>query len=121
MVDVFAGSYNGFVLTENHYVFAWGLNKNGQLGLGDEEDRDRPTEVPALRSLKIVAIAGGDFHTLVLTASGELYGYARRAIANEGATVPNYHFLLVGRAIQPLWQHGQGTRRRARFVRFGEG
>ena len=85
VVDVFAGSYNGFALTENHYVFAWGLNKNGQLGLDDEEDRDRPTEVPALRGLKVVAIAGGDFHTLVLTATGELYGYARAAAANAAS------------------------------------
>ena len=75
VVDVYCGSYSGFAVTASRRVFAWGLNKNGQLGLGHTDDVPTPKAVPALAAHGVVAIAGGDFHTLALTASGDVLAY----------------------------------------------
>ncbi len=56
-------------------LYAWGQNSNGQLGLGDEDHRDVPTEVAALSDETIVAVSSGTSHTLVLTADGDVYGF----------------------------------------------
>jgi hypothetical protein len=71
-VDVHAGSYTGFARTAGGRVYAWGLNKDGQLGLGHHDAVDHPELVPALTSQRVIAIAGGDFHTLALTADGDV-------------------------------------------------
>jgi alpha-tubulin suppressor-like RCC1 family protein len=44
----YACSRNFFIKTKDR-VYAWGVNSNGQLGLGDNRDRDRPEEVVSLR------------------------------------------------------------------------
>jgi alpha-tubulin suppressor-like RCC1 family protein len=39
VVDLGLGGYHTLVALENGEVYAWGRNDDGQLGLGDEEDR----------------------------------------------------------------------------------
>jgi alpha-tubulin suppressor-like RCC1 family protein len=63
-----------FALTESGEVYAWGINTDGQLGLGDTEDRLMPTKVPDLTKVKAIAV-GGCSHVLVLTESGEVYAW----------------------------------------------
>lgn len=50
--------------------YAWGLNRNGQLGLGHQSDVYVPEQVKSLDNLEIVQITGGEFHTLFLLANG---------------------------------------------------
>jgi alpha-tubulin suppressor-like RCC1 family protein len=52
-------------------VYSWGQNQNGQLGLGDVNDRGFPTLVNTLQN--IVQVASGDFHFLALHANGNVY------------------------------------------------
>lgn len=51
----------------------WGRNDRGQLGLGDTERRDEPTEVPVLKAYDIVGAAVGRGHTLFLTSKGQVF------------------------------------------------
>jgi alpha-tubulin suppressor-like RCC1 family protein len=38
------------VVNLNDDIFAFGYNKYGQLGLGDDENRNIPTKIPNLRA-----------------------------------------------------------------------
>ena len=70
---VAAGAMHSLVLTESGEVYAWGDNDDGQLGLGDREERLTPTKVEGLPKVK--AIAAGGVHSLALTESGEVYAW----------------------------------------------
>ena len=83
IVDVYAGSYSGFARTASGAVFAWGLNKNGQLATGDRADVPSPVRIAALSGRNIVDIAGGDFHTLALTSDGDVPGYVHIHIRGQ--------------------------------------
>jgi hypothetical protein len=51
ILSIVCGVY-GFCLaiSEEGHVFGWGYNKNGELGLGDNEYRDSPTPLKAILS-----------------------------------------------------------------------
>lgn len=55
------------IVTEDNRCMVFGRNLKGQLGLGDEERRDIPTEVEALKGESIVGASCGRHHTLFLT------------------------------------------------------
>ena len=46
-VSVAAGSAHSLALKRDGSLWGWGSNYNGQLGLGDAEDRRRPTRIPS--------------------------------------------------------------------------
>ena len=54
-------------------VYVWGRNEKGQLGLGDQLNRNVPTLLEALKDEKIAAAACGRHHTAFLTDKGESY------------------------------------------------
>ncbi|KAH3732662.1 ADPribosylation factor subfamily protein [Pelomyxa schiedti] len=53
------GSAHSLALSETRILFAWGSNDQGQLGVGDQVDRNTPTAVPLLANKNILAIACG--------------------------------------------------------------
>jgi uncharacterized protein (TIGR03118 family) len=69
------GNGASYAITDTGALYAWGQNTNGQLGLGDLTNRLEPTQVDALASETIVAVATGTSHTLALTADGEVYAW----------------------------------------------
>ena len=69
------GNGVSYAITEEGSLFAWGNNANGQLGLGDQEERLVPTKVAALADESIIDVSSGTSHTLVLTEDGEVYGF----------------------------------------------
>jgi alpha-tubulin suppressor-like RCC1 family protein len=68
-------THNGYshALDSDGKVYATGRNSRGQLGLGDKSDRDEFTEVSSLSGKKIIAIAAGGAHSLVLDSDGKIY------------------------------------------------
>ncbi|MDR2153290.1 MAG: hypothetical protein LBO72_10775 [Helicobacteraceae bacterium] len=60
-------------LTSDGDVYATGYNANGQLGLGDNANRNVFTLAKSLEGKKIVAVAAGKEHSLALDASGKVY------------------------------------------------
>lgn len=52
---------------------AWGLNNDGQLGLGHRREVVSPSEVECFEDVKIADVCGGEFHTLFLTDRHEVY------------------------------------------------
>ena len=73
------GSYHTLGLTNDGTLYSWGLNNYGQLGLGDNEDRVAPELIPteAFDNLKIVDLASGEHHSIVLAENGRVFTFGR--------------------------------------------
>ena len=52
-------------------VYVWGAGRDGQLGLGNNEDVQEPTKV-YLADHHVVQVAAGNDHTVLLTSTGEV-------------------------------------------------
>jgi len=64
IVNISAGARHSVALLKSGKVFSWGLNKHGQLGLGDSENRHEPVE---LKNNKAVEIVCGRWWTFLNT------------------------------------------------------
>ncbi|CAE6398586.1 unnamed protein product [Rhizoctonia solani] len=77
-------SYRSFAVDHKGDVYAWGLNSMRQCGAGlDEDVVTQPTLVPSLSASalesgrRVVAIAGGEHHTIFLVSDGTVYACGR--------------------------------------------
>ena len=71
-VAIAAGGYHSLALTASGEVYTWGRNHVGQLGIGNtNNDQLIPTKVRSDK--RFVAIAAGGWHSMALTAFGELW------------------------------------------------
>ncbi|MCF7826663.1 MAG: choice-of-anchor D domain-containing protein [Candidatus Marinimicrobia bacterium] len=77
VIDIESGWQHSVALTSDGEVYIWGSGNVGELGVGvDSTHKALPTQVQGLLTGKtIVDIAGGDNHTLALSADGELFGW----------------------------------------------
>ncbi|KAJ9172918.1 hypothetical protein P3X46_016107 [Hevea brasiliensis] len=64
--EISSGSYHVAALTSGGHVYTWGKGTNGQLGLGNTEDRNSPTFVEALRNRQVESVACGSNLTAVI-------------------------------------------------------
>ncbi|ETV68259.1 hypothetical protein, variant 1 [Aphanomyces astaci] len=77
VVQVAAGEYHSAALTASGQVYTWGLGKDGQLGLGTNDDRNIPRKLSELDGLHIVQVACGGGHTVCVSADGNLWVFGR--------------------------------------------
>ncbi|MFA4986437.1 MAG: hypothetical protein WC712_07635 [Candidatus Brocadiia bacterium] len=73
VVQVAAGSAHTLVLYSDGSVYSWGSNNMGQLGLGNNTDKNTPQLVSALSGKGVVAIAAGYWHSIALCSDGKVY------------------------------------------------
>ncbi|MDR2153300.1 MAG: hypothetical protein LBO72_10825, partial [Helicobacteraceae bacterium] len=73
IVAIAAGEYHSFAIDENGKLYAAGENRYGELGFGDKKHRAEFTQVSDLNGKKILVIAAGRNHSLVLDANGRAY------------------------------------------------
>ena len=74
----FISAGNNHSLAVNSYgtVFAWGRNNEGQLGNGTTDDSDVPVQVTHVAGFTdIVAVAGGNDHSLALKSNGDVFAW----------------------------------------------
>ena len=65
-------------VTADGLVFATGSSAEGQLGVGDTEERLVPTLITGqLQGRTAVYVATGDNHTLCTTSDGALFSWGR--------------------------------------------
>lgn len=64
------------VIAAANIVVSWGRGEDGQLGLGDAEDRFSPTQVSALDEQQIVSVTcGADHATAYSEALKQVYSW----------------------------------------------
>jgi len=82
----------------NGYVWAWGKNDKGQLGLGPGK-ADLYTAPQRVGTIKAVSVATGTFHTLIVDDQNQLWGAGMSAVGalgNQGMTAPLWNLTLLG-------------------------
>ncbi|WKU05551.1 hypothetical protein [Micromonospora sp. HUAS LYJ1] len=72
-----AGYSHSIAVDQNGVVYTWGDNAYGQLGTGDTVQHDTAQAVTLPGGVKAVAVAGGQWHSIALTATGEVYAWGR--------------------------------------------
>jgi alpha-tubulin suppressor-like RCC1 family protein len=77
LVELVAGGHHCLAVTEDGELMAWGWNRYGQLGLGDDDSRNVAEYVSALRSTKLETVTAGAAHSVALSISGDLYAWGR--------------------------------------------
>jgi alpha-tubulin suppressor-like RCC1 family protein/thiamine kinase-like enzyme len=76
VVETSCGCNHTLLLTSNGEVYAWGWNKNGEIGIGsDVEFQTEVVKLNAFNEQRIRAISCGSQHSLVLTESGIVYSW----------------------------------------------
>ncbi|NXG79901.1 HERC5 ligase, partial [Baryphthengus martii] len=70
LAQIAAGGAHSAAVSLSGAVYTWGKNNFGQLGLGDTEGRDCPSNVAALEHWKAAFICCGANHTAVLSKEG---------------------------------------------------
>lgn len=87
IVTIGTGSHQSFAVDSNGLVYGWGLNHMYQLGLsagriGPDTSVFVPTLIDSLHpslhgGARVIAIEGGEFHTIFLFDNGNVYGCGR--------------------------------------------
>ncbi|MCT2978228.1 hypothetical protein EFN79_05535 [Propionibacterium freudenreichii] len=71
--EVTAGSYHSLAIGSDGNVWAWGINRQGQLGNGSSADSSRPVKVALPAGVKPVEIAGGWQNSAIVASDGRIY------------------------------------------------
>jgi len=93
VVAIAAGLIHTVALDSVGQVHAWGLNTNGQLGKGklNYDAHPFPEKVPkVVNGIEAVAIAAGQYHTVALDSSGNLYAWGCNLSGQLGDSTPPY-------------------------------
>jgi alpha-tubulin suppressor-like RCC1 family protein len=75
IVAISAGAHHSLLLTSRGWIFSFGDNTFGQLGLGDTYDREIPTLIIEPGLGKLIAMAAGDHHSLLLNNQGQVFAF----------------------------------------------
>ena len=76
ITQIYWGGAHSICITSNQDVFSFGLNNNGQLGLGDEVHHiSYPEKLRQFTSFSIKSVACGDEMTIFLTTNYDLFAW----------------------------------------------
>ncbi len=67
------GYEHSMALTECGHAFSWGDNNNGQLGLNNMENTNKPSIVLLSNEIPIKKISCSYCHSLLLSSDGDIY------------------------------------------------
>jgi alpha-tubulin suppressor-like RCC1 family protein len=81
------GSYHVCVTLSTGALSCWGLNREGQLGVGDAVDRGSPTTVPGMTN--VTAVAAGSFHTCAVRQNSQVYCWGDGNLGQVGDGTAN--------------------------------
>lgn len=71
VVTVSAGCYHSIAVTSNGMLYVFGRNNHGQLGTGDIDEKHLPHPVDAFVGQRVIQVAAGFYHTIVLTVDAQ--------------------------------------------------
>lgn len=92
IVAIACGAFHSLVLTARGEVLAFGFNFFGQLGVGDNDNRFEPVYIANLRRDRIVEIACGQHHSVVLSRAGDVLTFGHNSHGQLGTNDgENFH------------------------------
>ncbi|XP_020278361.1 probable E3 ubiquitin-protein ligase HERC4 isoform X2 [Pseudomyrmex gracilis] len=85
VVQIACGKEHSIALTNDGELYAWGSNKEGQLGISEDISVERkPTIISSLAAVPIAFIACGGYHTIVISKSGSVFAWGRNVFGQLG-------------------------------------
>ncbi|CAH2990349.1 unnamed protein product [Chilo suppressalis] len=87
--DIRSGYEHFILLTDLGHVYTWGNGRRLQLGHGNLDNLETPTEVEALAGIKIIKIRAGGWHCLALSEFGDLYTWGWNDSGQLGVRHPD--------------------------------
>ncbi|XP_011882075.1 PREDICTED: probable E3 ubiquitin-protein ligase HERC4 isoform X2 [Vollenhovia emeryi] len=85
IVQIACGVEHSIALTNDGELYAWGSNREGQLGLGSHTTTEiKPKRIPTLAAVPIAFVACGGYHTVVITKSGAVFSWGRNTFGQLG-------------------------------------
>jgi len=84
IVGVGCGFGYTVLVGENGRVWSFGHNRAGQLGLGDNNDRNTPQEITALVGVRIVGVGCGGYHTVLVGEDGHVWSFGGEMFGRLG-------------------------------------
>ena len=90
VVDVACGGWHVVALDAGGKVYTWGWNKACQLGHGDAKSRTQPRLVKVLRNHRVVQVAAGRQHSMVLLEEGFVVGWGSNRYGVLGGASSGY-------------------------------
>lgn len=88
VISICCGDSHSLALTVGGNLYSWGQNNHGQLGHGDTTIRLRPELIRSLKSAKVIQVAAGKNHTMVISKSGLLFGFGSNSSGELGINNP---------------------------------
>jgi len=92
------------VISEDGDIYSWGAGEDGRLGLGDNDNRSKPTLVTA--DVKFKSVACGSTFTVALSTDNEIYSWgcycATGHIEDEDTLVPKKIKIFEGRLFHKI-------------------
>ena len=73
IIQISAGYDYSLTLTSDGQIYSFGINNYGQLGLGDDENKNIPMLISKLDN--IISVSAGIFASLALTNNGQVYAF----------------------------------------------
>jgi len=73
IVQISCGCYHSLALDLEGSVYSFGNNEAGQLGLGDNDNRNIPQIIPSLQNIKQISCGG--FHSFAIDSEGRIYTF----------------------------------------------
>lgn len=87
IVDIYAGQNNSFAYNLGQ-LWGWGDNSNGQLGIGDTQNKSIPTiitgEPDEYDDVKLVKLSSSSTHTIVIDEEGTVYTWGLNQVGQLG-------------------------------------
>ncbi|AEC02951.1 fimbrillin family protein [Parasphaerochaeta coccoides] len=80
---VSAGAAHTMILKKDGTLWATGFNSNGQLGIGNNDNKDTPVQVASMDS-DVAAVSTGELHTMILKKNGTLWATGYNASGQLG-------------------------------------
>jgi alpha-tubulin suppressor-like RCC1 family protein/phosphodiesterase/alkaline phosphatase D-like protein len=89
VVEVATGANHSLAVTSSGQLYAFGLNRFGQLGSTTRNGTEKPNPTPALVTLPgatgpVVRVAAGVQHSLAVTSTGQLYSFGENNLGQLG-------------------------------------
>uniref|UniRef100_A0A6B2L9K2 RCC1-like domain-containing protein n=1 Tax=Arcella intermedia TaxID=1963864 RepID=A0A6B2L9K2_9EUKA len=84
IIDIGCGNYFSMALTNDGLLYSWGINGNGELGIGYTGSTTQLGPQRIVGMSKVRKFCCGGYHSLALTEEGELYGWGYNVYGQLG-------------------------------------
>jgi len=96
------GYHHSFCVDIRNDFYVFGKNSDGQLGLGDTNDRVKPIKHPSLSNIIDVA-SKGRYHTFVKASNNEIYSFGYNGCSQLGIETEDEQQLTPIRVFEDIW------------------